>query len=69
MPFLCFGKSVSLKGSHGSSSLAYQGQWSPVLVPNKRHEVTFSVWAIDTASERNKFLALAEMENSLLISL
>jgi hypothetical protein len=30
MPFLCFGKAVSLKGSCGSSSLASQGQWSPI---------------------------------------
>jgi hypothetical protein len=30
--------------------------------------VTFSVWAKDSASKRNKFLAFAEMENLLLIS-
>jgi hypothetical protein len=29
--------------------------------------VTFSVWAIDLASERNKFLAFADMEDSPLI--
>jgi hypothetical protein len=67
-PFLCFGKAVSLKGSCGCSSLASQGQWSPRLVPHKQHEVTFGVWAIDSANERNKFLALVEIENSLLIS-
>jgi hypothetical protein len=31
--------------------------------------VPFSVWAIDSDSEKNKFLALAEMENSVFISL
>jgi hypothetical protein len=56
IPFMCFGKAISLKGSHVSSSLASQGQWSPMLVsPQTWHEVTFSIWAIDSASERKVF--------------
>jgi hypothetical protein len=42
---------------------------SHVGLPNKQYKVTFSVWAVDSASEKNKFLALAEMENSFFISI
>jgi hypothetical protein len=66
MLFLWLGKAISLKGSHGFSSLASHGQWSPRLVtPQTYHEVTLRVWAMDLASEGNRFLVLIEIKNSL----
>jgi hypothetical protein len=68
-PFLCFGEAVSLKMFLWVQLLVSQGQWSPMLVtPQTKHEVTFSVWAIDSASERNKVLAWVEIENTLISS-
>jgi hypothetical protein len=65
-PVLCGGKAHLLKGTRGSNSLPSQGQWSPMLAhPHTLHEVTFSVWAVDSASVRNKILVVTEMGNFL----
>jgi hypothetical protein len=53
----------------GPAPLLPKADVSPSWAPHKHSmKWTFSVWAIASASERNKFLALAEMENSLFIS-
>jgi hypothetical protein len=54
-----------IKGLYGFNSFASHGQWSHIFVPQQ----TFRVCATDSVSERNRFLVVTEMGNSLCISL
>jgi hypothetical protein len=53
---------VSLKDFCGFSSFTSHGRWSSIFVPPQtNYKVTFKVCAVDSASERNRFLVLTEM--------